>query len=113
MREIPLQDIQSAAASIYDFVVRTPLVRLALPDTIAQRIDGSEIFLKLETLQPIGSFKIRGAWNTVRQLTPDELRDGVWTVKTSTVAGGWRSGPYFFIRCAVRPARCASLSGAR
>jgi threonine dehydratase len=88
MREIPLQDIQSAAASIYDVVVRTPLVRLALPDTIAQRIGGSEIFLKLETLQPIGSFKIRGAWNTVRQLTHDELRDGVWTVSAGNAAQG-------------------------
>ncbi len=88
MREIPLQDIQSAAASIYDVVVRTPLVRLPLPDTIAQRIGGSEIFLKLETLQPIGSFKIRGAWNTVRQLTPDELRDGVWTVSAGNAAQG-------------------------
>jgi threonine dehydratase len=88
MREIPLQDIQSAAASIYDVVVRTPLVRLPVPDTIAKRIGGSEIFLKLETLQPIGSFKIRGAWNTVRQLTPDELRDGVWTVSAGNAAQG-------------------------
>jgi threonine dehydratase len=88
MREIPLQDIQSAAASIYDVVVRTPLVRLPLPETIAHRIGGSEIFLKLETLQPIGSFKIRGAWNTVRQLRPDELRDGVWTVSAGNAAQG-------------------------
>ena len=39
------------------------------PTRSPQRLDGSEIFLKLETLQPIGSFKIRGAHNAVRQLT--------------------------------------------
>ena len=88
MREIPLGDIQSAAASIYDVVVRTPLVRVSLPDDLVARIGGAELFLKLETLQPIGSFKIRGAWNTVRQLTRDELRDGVWTVSAGNAAQG-------------------------
>jgi len=88
MRQIPLSDIQSAAASIYDVAVRTPLVRLPLPDAISQRIGGSEIFLKLETLQPVGSFKIRGAWNAVRQLTREELRDGVWTVSAGNAAQG-------------------------
>ena len=88
MREIPLRDIQSAAASIYGVVVRTPLVRLELPGPLAARLDGSELFLKLETLQPIGSFKIRGAWNTVRQLTHDQLRDGVWTVSAGNAAQG-------------------------
>ena len=88
MREIPLRDIQSAAASIYGVVVRTPLIRVPLPDAIAQRIGDAELFLKLETLQPVGSFKIRGAWNTVRQLTRDELRDGVWTVSAGNAAQG-------------------------
>jgi threonine dehydratase len=78
MRQIPLSAIEDAARSIYNPVVRTPLVRLG--DT--------EIFLKLETLQPIGSFKIRGAWNVVRQLTPAELRDGVWTVSAGNAAQG-------------------------
>jgi threonine dehydratase len=88
MREIPLRDIQSAAASIYGVVVRTPLIRMPLPDAIAQRSGASELFLKLETLQPVGSFKIRGAWNTVRQLTREELRDGVWTVSAGNAAQG-------------------------
>ena len=35
--------------------------------------DGPELYLKLEALQPIGSFKIRGAYNVVRQLTPEQL----------------------------------------
>jgi threonine dehydratase len=88
MRQIPLSDIQSAAASIYDVVVRTPLIRMPLPEAVRERMNGSELFLKLETLQPVGSFKIRGAWNTVRQLTSAELGDGVWTVSAGNAAQG-------------------------
>src|SRR5262249_12970242 len=44
--------------------------------------------LKLELLQPIGSFKIRGAFNVVRQLSPRELADGVWTVSAGNAAQG-------------------------
>ena len=88
MREIPLRDIKTAAAAVYDLVVRTPLVRLELPEPLAARLEGSEIFLKLETLQPVGSFKIRGAYNTIRQMTPDQLRDGVWTVSAGNAAQG-------------------------
>src|SRR6185436_7052727 len=43
---------------------------------------------KLECLQPIGSFKIRGAWNAVRKLTPDQMKDGVWTVSAGNAAQG-------------------------
>ena len=60
-----------------------PLTISASPD-----VDGPEIFLKLETLQPIGSFKIRGAYNAVRQLTADALADGVWTVSAGNAAQG-------------------------
>jgi len=88
MREIPLRDIRAAAAGIYDVVVRTPLVPLELPEALAPQLAGSEIFLKLETLQPIGSFKIRGAHNAIRNLTRDELRDGVWTVSAGNAAQG-------------------------
>ena len=88
MREIPLRAIEEAAGAIYDVVVRTPLVRLELPPAIAARLDGSDVFLKLETLQPIGSFKIRGAHNVVRQLSRDQLRDGVWTVSAGNAALG-------------------------
>jgi threonine dehydratase len=47
-----------------------------------------ELYLKLETLQPIGSFKIRGAYNAVRHLTPEQLADGVWTVSAGNAAQG-------------------------
>ncbi len=87
MREIPLRDIQAAAASVYDLVVRTPLVRLDVRGSLARQ-SAAEIYLKLETLQPIGSFKIRGAHNTIRQLPPEEIRDGVWTVSAGNAAQG-------------------------
>ena len=88
MREIPLAAIEDARRSIYDVVVRTPLVPLELPPDLAARIPDTRIFLKLETLQPIGSFKIRGAHNVVRQLTREQTRDGVWTVSAGNAAQG-------------------------
>ena len=60
-RDISLDTIREAAPAVYRAAVRTPLVRLELP----RREPGPEVFLKLETLQPIGSFKIRGAQNAV------------------------------------------------
>jgi threonine dehydratase len=61
--------------------VRTPLVRLDA-DTEA------EIWLKLETLQPVNSFKIRGAANAVLQASDEELRDGVLTASAGNMAQG-------------------------
>ena len=88
MRQIPLTAVQDAAQFIYSVARRTPLVRLDLPRSIAERLAGSEIYLKLELLQPIGSFKIRGAYNVVRQLSRETLRDGVWTVSAGNAAQG-------------------------
>lgn len=88
VRDIPLHDIQAAAGALYDLVVRTPLIRLELPRVPGAPLDGSEIFLKLETLQPIGSFKIRGAHNAVRQLTAEARREGIWTVSAGNAALG-------------------------
>lgn len=86
MRDIPIAAVEQAAKTVYEAAVRTPLVRLELPD--APRGGAPEIFLKLETLQPIGSFKIRGAWNAVRALSPDQLARGVWTVSAGNAAQG-------------------------
>jgi threonine dehydratase len=77
-RQIPLSAIRDAATAVYDAAIRTPLVRL----------QDTNIYLKLETLQPIGSFKIRGAYNVVRQLTPGQLSEGVWTVSAGNAAQG-------------------------
>jgi threonine dehydratase len=87
-RRIPLAAIRDAADAVYDVAIRTPLVRLE-PDPGAGSSEARvEIYLKLEVLQPIGSFKIRGAYNVIRQLTPDQLREGVWTVSAGNAAQG-------------------------
>jgi len=62
--------------------VRTPLVRLDAPET------PSEIWLKLENLQPIGSFKLRGALNAIRRAAPEDLRAGVVTASAGNMAQG-------------------------
>ena len=85
-RSISLETIREAASVVYGAAVRTPLVPLdptAPPDR-----PGPDVFLKLETLQPIGSFKIRGAYNAVRHLTPEQLAAGVWTVSAGNAAQG-------------------------
>jgi threonine dehydratase len=85
MRHIPLAAVREAAGVVYEAAIRTPLVRLDLP---FDRRSAPEIYLKLECLQPIGSFKIRGAWNAVRALPRDTLTQGVWTVSAGNAAQG-------------------------
>jgi threonine dehydratase len=84
-RQISLTTIREAASVVYDVALRTPTVRLEVPGLAH---DGPEIFLKLETLQPIGSFKIRGAQNAVRHLSREQLARGVWTVSAGNAAQG-------------------------
>jgi len=83
LRAISIDTIRDAARSIYDVAVRTPLVPLG-----PVAAGGPAIYLKLETLQPIGSFKIRGAYNAVRRLPADTLAGGVWTVSAGNAAQG-------------------------
>jgi threonine dehydratase len=80
-RAISLAALRDAAAAVYGAAIRTPLVRVP-------RTDGDDLFLKLELLQPIGSFKIRGAYNAVNQLPPEALAQGVWTVSAGNAAQG-------------------------
>jgi threonine dehydratase len=87
-RDIPLATIRAAAETIYGPVVRTPLVRLAIPGPAEAPAPRAEVFLKLETLQPVGSFKIRGAWNVIRHAPQSALGDGVWTVSAGNAAQG-------------------------
>ena len=84
-RRLSLDTVRDATKTVYRAAIRTPLVRLALPGTPTP---GPEIFLKLETLQPIGSFKIRGAQNAIAHLSRDELANGVWTVSAGNAAQG-------------------------
>ena len=82
-RHIPLSNLLDASRAIYEAAVRTPLVRIEI-----DRGPLRELYLKLEVLQPIGSFKIRGAYNVIRQLSVDELKEGVWTVSAGNAAQG-------------------------
>jgi threonine dehydratase len=79
---IELADIKAAQARIAPAVVRTPLVRLHLEDAPA------EIYLKLETLQPINSFKIRGATNAVLLAPPGDRAKGLVTASAGNMAQG-------------------------
>jgi len=80
-RTIPAGMIDDARKHVYEAAIRAPLVRL--------NYDGpTEIYLKLECLQPIGSFKIRGAYNAVRLLPEEQRRCGVWTVSAGNAAQG-------------------------
>src|SRR5512146_2533525 len=84
---ISLSAVQDARRVIANSAIRTPLVRLYLQDAPA------EIYLKLENLQPIGSFKIRGAANAMARMTPGQLARGVLTASAGNMAQGaaWRA----------------------
>jgi threonine dehydratase len=75
---IPLAEIERARERIAGAAVRTPLVRLP----------GTDIWLKLENLQPIGSFKIRGATNAIRAASPEAIAAGVVTASAGNMAQG-------------------------
>ena len=77
-----IADVRAARERLAGLVVRTPLVRLAVDEAPA------EIHLKLECLQPIGSFKIRGATNAMALAGPERLRDGVYTASAGNMAQG-------------------------
>src|SRR5262245_39057133 len=77
-----LDDIRQAQKTIAGAAIRTPLVRLNVAEAPA------EIYLKLENLQPIGSFKIRGAANAIAQIPPERLRQGVFTASAGNMAQG-------------------------
>lgn len=81
VRNIPAGMIDDASKHVYEAAIRTPLVRLNYDAP-------AEIYLKLECLQPIGSFKIRGAYNAVRLLFQERRRKGVWTVSAGNAAQG-------------------------
>ena len=78
----PLADIAAARRRIAGAAIRTPLVRLNVEGAPA------EIYQKLENLQPIGSFKIRGALNAMAAAPPEALQDGVYTVSAGNMAQG-------------------------
>ncbi len=78
---IALAEIEAARERIAGQAIRSPLVRLNVDS-------GPEIYLKLENLQPIGAFKIRGAGNAMALADPDALAEGVWTASAGNMAQG-------------------------
>jgi threonine dehydratase len=79
---VPLEEVRAAQKRIEGAALRTPLVRLNAS------AGDAEVYLKLENLQPVGSFKLRGAANAVRQLSKEQLAAGVWTVSAGNMAQG-------------------------
>ncbi len=76
-----LQDIVAARQRIAGSVFRTPLVRLQVEAPC-------EIWLKLENLQPIGSFKLRGATNAMLRMAASDVGGGVYTASAGNMAQG-------------------------
>ena len=81
VREVKIEDIRAARERIAGVITRTPLIRLL------HGVDGApEIWLKLESLQPINAFKLRGAANAVALLPPEQRSKGVWTISAGNAA---------------------------
>src|SRR5438477_897732 len=82
VRPITLEEIRSARERIAGTILRTPLVRLELGEA------APDIRLKLENLQPINAYKLRGAANAVAMLPEEERRRGVWTISAGNAGQG-------------------------
>lgn len=79
---VGLGEIEAAAQRVSGVAVRTPLVRVDVPGV------GFEVWVKCESAQPIGSFKLRGAYNMVAQLGAEALGRGVITYSSGNHAQG-------------------------
>jgi len=82
VRQINLEEIRAARERITPTILRTPLVRLELGS------DFPEVHLKLENLQPINAYKLRGAANAVAMLSDAERKRGVWTISAGNAGQG-------------------------
>jgi threonine dehydratase len=82
VRPIDLAEIEAARVRIAGTILRTPLVRLELGPGLP------DIRLKLENLQPINAYKLRGAANAVAMLSAAERRRGVWTISAGNAGQG-------------------------
>src|SRR6266540_1109619 len=82
VRPIGLKEIREAQKRIAGTIVRTPLIRLDLGPGLP------DVRLKLENLQPINAYKLRGAANAVALLSDAERRRGVWTISAGNAGQG-------------------------
>jgi len=79
---VTLDEMHAARERIRTTILRTPLVRLRYSDR------GPAVYLKLENLQPINAFKLRGAANAVALLSPADRARGVWTISAGNAGQG-------------------------
>src|SRR6476619_6379418 len=82
VRPIDLSEIHAARERLATTIVRTPLVRLELGPGFP------DVRLKLENLQPINAYKLRGAANAVAMLSEAERAKGVWTISAGNAGQG-------------------------
>src|SRR6476646_7730179 len=82
VRRIELSEIREARKRIAGTIVRTPLLHLELGSGYP------DIRLKLENLQPINAYKLRGAANAVAMLSESERKRGVWTISAGNAGQG-------------------------
>lgn len=82
VRAIQLSEVKEARKRIAHIIIRTPLIRLDLGP------DFPDIRLKLENLQPINAYKLRGAANAVALLPDSERKRGVWTISAGNAGQG-------------------------
>jgi threonine dehydratase len=85
-----LESIHSARERLAGTILRTPLIRAERSRSVAPTSfdcaqDEIEIYLKLENLQPTGSFKVRGAGNALLSANPEQLKNGVWTASAGNM----------------------------
>src|SRR6266404_5265080 len=102
VRPIRLSEIQEARRRIAKTIVRTPLIRLELGPEFP------DIRLKLENLQPINAYKLRGAANAVAMLSEEECKHGVWTIS----AGNAGQGVAYAARAADMPCTVVAVETA-
>ena len=89
---VTLDEIREAQQRLAGVAVRTPLYRLERARLrMAKHAEPEfDIYIKAESEQPIGSFKLRGAYNMVAQLSPEALRRGVITYSSGNHRRVWR-----------------------
>ncbi len=102
IRPIALSEVREAQVRIATTITRTPLVRLDLGD------DRLDIRLKLENLQPINAYKLRGAANAVAMLSEPQRQRGVWTIS----AGNAGQGVAYAARAAAVPCTVVAIETA-
>src|SRR6202158_4457093 len=84
---VTLNDICEAQARLRGVIVRTELIQASV-GAVVDGFDSRKLYLKPENLQPIGAFKLRGAYNKIASLSPEERSRGVITYSSGNHGQG-------------------------